>query len=100
MTFEPQSDAQLIHQLNRHPHLKNRIESLLSVVENTAGDVVLADVAEQRLIEEIRRMGQDALEDWACRRVEETAEVLAQTSGIWGNGKKKSVGTARSATLK
>ena len=98
MTPEQQSDDKLVDQLNRHPHLKNRIESLLQVVENTAGDVTLADAAERRVIEEIRQMGQEALEAWAIRQVEQTAGVFGETPGIWRNGQKKSAGTAPLAT--
>ncbi len=97
---EQPCDSELMDQLNRHPQLKNRIKSLLQVVENTAGDVTLADVAERRVIEEIRQMGQGALEAWAMRQVEQTAGVLEQESGLWRNGKKKSAGTARLAILR
>jgi hypothetical protein len=98
MTPEQQHDDGLIHQLNRHPHLKNRIESLLQVVENTAGDVTLAVAAERRVIEEIRQMGQEALEAWAIRQVEQMAGALEGAAGIWRNGQKKSAGTARLET--
>jgi len=96
MTPERQHDDWLIHQLNRHPRLKNRIERLLQVVENTAGDVTLADAAERRVIEEIRQMGQEALETWAIQQVEQTSGALERAPGIWRNGQKKSAGTARS----
>jgi len=94
MTPEQQRNGGLIHPLNRPPHLKNRIESLLQVVENTVGDVTLADAAKRRVIEEIRQMGQEALEGWAMRQVEQTADDLEQAPGIGRNGQKKSAGTA------
>jgi DNA-binding IclR family transcriptional regulator len=100
MTPEQPSDDWLIHQLNRNPQLKNRIKSLLLVVDNAAGDVTLADAAERRVIEEIRQMGQEALEAWAIRQVEQLTEALEEAPGIWRNGQKKSAGTVRSVTSK
>lgn len=47
--------------LKRHPELKARIETLLSVVENAEGDLVKANAAEQRVVEEIQQLGQAAL---------------------------------------
>lgn len=38
---------------------------MLDVIGNVNGDVVKADEAEQRLIEELRKMGQDALQSRA-----------------------------------
>ena len=36
--------------LNRHPILKNRVESLLNIVENSSGDAATADDAEKRVV--------------------------------------------------
>ena len=47
--------------LNDYPELKAKIEGLLSVVENAAGELIKADAAEERVIEEIRQLGQTAL---------------------------------------
>jgi hypothetical protein len=55
----------LEERLNRHPELKAKIESLVSVVENAEGDLIKASEAEQRVIEEIRQLGQAALQGWA-----------------------------------
>jgi hypothetical protein len=68
----------LEERLREHPRLSERISRLLEVVENTAGDVVKADEAEQRVLEELRKMGQEALQSWAERkqaRVEQAAEA-------------------------
>ena len=60
--------ASLEERLNRHPELKAKIETLLSVVENAEGDLDKANEAEQRVIEEIRQLGQAALQGWATRQ--------------------------------
>ena len=40
------SDEELLRRLQAHPELRNRIESLILVVENAAGDLKEADAAE------------------------------------------------------
>lgn len=88
MTGKPLSDDELLRRLNAHPHIRSRMESLLSVVEDEGGDLKEADAAEMRVIEEIRRMGQESLEAWAARQVDKVSEELDQTKGIWRAGKK------------
>jgi hypothetical protein len=68
----------LEERLNRHPELRTKIESLLSVVENAEGDVVKANEAEQRVIEEIRQLGQAALQGWATRQNQEQTDKFIQ----------------------
>jgi len=38
------------------------------VVENAEGDLVKANEAEQRVVEEIQQLGQTALQGWASRQ--------------------------------
>lgn len=71
--LNPQSFEQ---RLNAHPELRAKVEVLLSVVENAQGDLVLADAAEQRVIEEIRQLGQVALQDWATRQEHKQSEAF------------------------
>ena len=86
-----------INRLNQHPELRERMESLLNVVENAAGDCTKADDAEQHVIEELRKMGNEALHSWANNAALKAAEVLCnQEVNIHKNGKKKSAGTRRS----
>ena len=86
-------DQLLCERLNRHPRLRARVESLLVVVEDAAGDCKKADAAERRVIEALRQMGHDALTAWAERGVEKRTAV-AQTEPDWRpGGKKTSIGT-------
>ena len=87
-------DRMLLERLNRHPHLRARMESLLAVVEDTAGDCAKADAAERRVIDELRQMGNDVLTAWAERGVERSV-VVAQAEPDWRpGGKKNCIGTA------
>jgi hypothetical protein len=54
-------DELFLTRLNHRPHLRERMEMLLNVVENVAGDCTKADAAEQAVIEEVRQMGNAAL---------------------------------------
>jgi hypothetical protein len=86
-------DELLITRLNQHPHLRERMETLLNIVENVAGDCTKADAAEQSVIEELRNLGNEALQCWAEQAVQKaTATVRHQQPALQGNGKKKSGG--------
>jgi len=84
--------------LRDHPELRVKIESLLAVVENAAGDVEKAAEAERRVTEELRQLGNKALHDWARRQAQWKEEEVAQQPGVQRK-KKTSIGrpgTARS----
>jgi hypothetical protein len=82
------SDEAILRGLNANPQIKNRIASLLAAVEDAAGDLKQADAAEMRMIEEIRRMGQEAMQAWATRQVEKAEQELRQRGGVKREGKK------------
>ena len=90
----------LVKRLQQHPHLQARIAALLDVVENAAGDTVKADEAEQRLAEELRQMGQEALQSWAERRQARVEAESEQRADLTRKEKKDSTGTPASARLK
>ena len=86
-------DQVLLERLNRHPQMRARVESLLAVVEDAAGDCERAEAAERRMLDELRQMGHEALTAWAERGVEKQA-VLAQAEPDWRpGGEKNSTGT-------
>jgi hypothetical protein len=86
-------DQMLLERLNRHPLLRARVENLLAVVEDAAGDCEKADAAERRVIEALRQMGNEALRAWAEGGVEKSA-AMAQAEPDWRpGGKKNSSGT-------
>lgn len=83
-----EADIQLLDRLKRHPQLRARMESLLGVVEDVAGDVEKADAAERRVIEELRHLGHEVLTAWAERSVEKNMATAEVESGIRCGGKK------------
>ena len=92
------SDEAILKGLNANPQIKSRIASLLAVVEDAAGDLKEADAAEMRLIEEIRRMGQEAMQAWAARQVEKSEQEIRRGGEVQREGKKNSAGTPPLAT--
>ena len=92
------SDEAILRGLNANPQIKNRIASLLAVVEDAAGNLKQADAAEMRLIEEIRRMAQEAMQAWANRQVQKCEQEVRQGGGVKREGKKNSAGTPPLAT--
>jgi hypothetical protein len=84
MTESTMSDAELVRRLGVHPDLRNRMESLLLAVEDETGELKTADAAEMRIIDEMRRTGQVAIQSWAARQVEKTSQEIKKTAGISG----------------
>jgi hypothetical protein len=81
--------------LQAHPELRHKIEALLSIVENAQGDIVLADAAEARVIEELQQLGQAALQEWAKGAEAQQRKAYREaTPNAYRSGKKSSTGTA------
>lgn len=99
-TSLPSEANELSIRLEKHPQLRARVEQLLDLCEDRAGDLRVADEAEQRVIEELRVLGHEVLEDWARRQVEARCQALDDTAGVWREGKKNSAGTAYLGTSK
>jgi hypothetical protein len=57
-------------------------EEMLAIVENAAGDIVKADEAEQRVIEELRELGRSALQGWAERKQRRMQKESEQQEGV------------------
>ena len=80
--------------LKRHPHLKARIEGFLDLIDNAGDDIEKASAAEQRVMEELRRMGNDAFHCWAENQERKKAEKLEQSEAqVNKKAKKSSTGT-------
>lgn len=92
------SDEEILRGLREHPQIRSRIAALLAVVNDAAGDLKRADDAEDRLIEEIRGLGQEAMQTWAQGQVQQTEQDVRHSGRAHREGKKNSAGTPRLAT--
>lgn len=88
------SARELAERLEEYPELKERFEGLLAVVENAEGDAVKADEAEERVTEELREIGQTALQSWAERKNKRVVAECDRRSDMAHKEKKRSTGTA------
>ncbi len=54
--------------LKTYQELRAKIETMLTIIENACGDIEKAAVAEPRVIDAMRELGNDVLQSWAYRQ--------------------------------
>jgi uncharacterized protein YeaC (DUF1315 family) len=81
-----------IERLEGHPELYERVKELLEIVENTDGDALTADEAEEMVVQEIRQLGHEALQAWAKGRLKKVEHNCETRLKLERRGKKNSVG--------
>lgn len=92
--FLAKPDITLEQRLSQYPSLKNRIELLINIIEDSAEDCQKANEAEMRVIEELRQMGSEALHCWSEHKIEQASENFnKEHSAAVKSGKKNSGGT-------
>jgi hypothetical protein len=82
-------ELQLIERLREHPDLMERFQSILEISANTEGPVKSADEVEALLIEEMRRLGNTTMGDWAASAEQRLGDQLEQKDGSAHVRKKK-----------
>ena len=91
------SDEEFLAFLEKYPDLRDRFASIVSAVENSQGNLKEADAAEERIIEEMRLLGREALQGWAQRQVEVTEQEIRRQPQMHRQGKRNSAGIRNSA---
>jgi hypothetical protein len=91
------SDEALLAFFQSHPVLRDRLASIVGAVGNVDGELAEADAAEERLVEEMRAFGREAMQGWADERVEATEREVRSQAGLHRQGKKNSIGIRNSA---
>ena len=86
------SDDALTAALRAYPGLRKRVSSIVLAVEGAEGELTEADAAEERLVEEMRLLGREALRSWAEKRVEATEREIRQRPQMYRQGEKNSAG--------
>ena len=69
-----EEDEVFFEKLKNHPRLKKRFNEILSVAENTSGELITADQAEMKAIEEVRKLGQELMQEWATSQHEKVIQ--------------------------
>lgn len=83
--------SEFLARLQRYPELQAKFDALLDVVDNAAGDALKADEAEQLVFEELRRMGQQAIQAWAERKHQRVESDCDSRSDLARKQKKASL---------
>jgi len=87
------SDAAFLAILQAHPGLRDRLVSIALAVMNAEGNLKEADAIEERLVDELRLLGREAMQGWAENEVAATEQEVRQQPGMHRQGKKNSAGT-------
>ena len=93
--LEKSRTEELAERLDRHPEFRDKVEELLDIVDNKSGEANYADDAEDLIWEELRGMGQRALQDWAERKHERVVAESENRKELSKREKKGSTGTRR-----
>ncbi len=76
--------------LEKHPYLRKRFEAMLDIVESELGVLDDASEAEERIIEEVRKIGQGSLQGWAQQKHDQVArEERESVEKVYAHAKKK-----------
>ena len=87
------SHKSLDERLANNPELQQRVHALIDVIDAAAGDCVTVAQAEARVVEEIRKMGVEALSAWSQRAEAQAQELVrGENPGAVRDGKKNSIG--------
>jgi hypothetical protein len=86
-----EADRHLLERLNQRPDLKSRIEAILELAESEGGELRTADQIEELLIEELRRLGNQTMEDWARGAHDRVAAEMKKKDPSCYPGKKKTL---------
>jgi len=88
MSINKERAKKLTRRLESHPEMLERFESILDLAESD--EIGSFDEVEQRLVEEVRRLGGDTLEGWLERREEQVSESLREEKpGVQQREKKR-----------
>jgi hypothetical protein len=82
-------EQRFMEQLRRHPELMERLEAIIGIAEADGEKLPTADEIEDRLVEEVRRLGHQVMEDWADRAEVRVGEEFQQSRPEGRIAKKK-----------
>lgn len=82
-------ELEIIEQLRQHPEMMARFQSILDITRNADGPLKTADEVEALLIEEMRRVGNAAMNQWAVQAEERVATELKEQDPTRRARKKK-----------
>ena len=82
-------EAWLIEQLREHPEIMERFQSILEITSTGTGPLKTADEVEELLIQEMRKLGNSSMGQWAKGAEERVNQELKQEDPTLRSRKKK-----------
>jgi hypothetical protein len=71
-------EEQLVERLREHPEMMERFEAILGLTESGDGPIRKADDVEDQLVQEVRRLGNMTMREWAKKAEERAAQEFIQ----------------------
>jgi hypothetical protein len=84
-----QSELNLIRRLRQQPKVRERVERILEIANSSEGPLKTADQIEELLLEEMRRLGNDTMTEWATQAEKRVGQELQQQDPTVLKRKKK-----------
>jgi hypothetical protein len=84
------AEARLIEQLREHPEMMERVQSILELTRSAEGPLKTADEVEDLLVQEMRRLGNTTMNQWAIGAEDRvTHELKGQDPTVRSRKKKR-----------
>ena len=71
-----QEEIRLIERLRQQPKMMERVQRILEIANSAEGALKTADEIEELLIEEMRRLGNTTLTEWAMQAEQRVGQEL------------------------
>jgi len=85
-----QAEARLLTQLREHPEMMERVQNILDLTRSAEGPLKTADEVEELLVQELRRLGNTSMNQWALGAEERvTHELKGQDPTVRSRKKKR-----------
>lgn len=79
----------LEERLKQYPHLRERFEMILDMAESKGNGPDTADSVEERAINELRKLGEEIMKEWAKNKVDKEVAAYKEAHSQVHQHKKK-----------
>lgn len=69
-------EIDVIEKLRRQPRIMERVRRILEIAQSSEGPLKTADEVEELLVEEMRRLGNATMNEWAAQAHERVSQEL------------------------
>ena len=83
------SELNMIRRLRTQPKMMERVQRILEISNSSEGPLKTADEIEELLLEEMRRMGNDTMTEWATQAEQRVGQELQKQDPTVLKRKKK-----------